>query len=89
MYTRLFVGLVSPLAFVRLNPPLMALLGLDFCFLFCLSPVCIHLPPLWPRSPQRHRPVSISQANITLSPDKLQASAIFLPKYSLQRYPKC
>ena len=35
VYTRLFVGLVSPLAFLRLNPPLMALLGLVFCFLFC------------------------------------------------------
>ena len=32
VYTRLFVGLVSPLAFLRLNPPLMALLGLVFCF---------------------------------------------------------
>ena len=38
VYTRLFVGLVSPLAFLRLNPPLMALLGLVFCFfvLFCV-----------------------------------------------------
>ena len=33
VYTRLFVGLVSPLAFLRLNPPLMALLGLVFCML--------------------------------------------------------
>ena len=32
VYTRLFVGLVSPLASLRLNPPLMALRGLVFCF---------------------------------------------------------
>ena len=34
VYTRLFAGLVSPLAFLRLNPPLMALHGLVFCFVF-------------------------------------------------------
>ena len=33
MNTRLFAGLVSRLAFLRLNPPLMALLGLFFVFL--------------------------------------------------------
>ena len=38
--TRLFAGLVSRLAFLRLNPPLMALLGLVFCF-------CVQVQTMW------------------------------------------
>ena len=39
--TRLFAGLVSPLAFLRLTPPLMALLGFVFCFV--LRPGLVNL----------------------------------------------